>query len=229
MACGDVVPNTIYIPTCGESPVRISKSATPPDGSLIFPGDLLTWVIVAEIGLAGNAVISLEDIFNDCSYIDMGSLTASAPWTITPDGGNPCRLVLDHPAADFPGTYVCTLTAIAGNLAGDGFGGFSNTANALAPAPALGNTVAYIFAPKLVGDVGDQALGAVVNYQYDIVSGTAPFVVSLYGGALPDGLTISAGGLLSGTTTVADDFNFTLQLLDANGNTYLLSDECTVS
>ncbi len=47
--------------------------------------------------------------------------------------------------------------------------------------------------------------------------GTAPFVWSLASGALPPGLTLSAGGLLSGTPTMSGAYTFSVTVTDANG------------
>lgn len=232
MPCGDVVPNTVYLPACGLTSVRITKSAAPPDGSLIFPGNSVTWTFVVESNAAGAPGISFEDIFDDCTYLDMGSIIVSAGWTVTPDGGNPCRLIFDNPTAVNPGIHVITMTATAG-AAGpapmEGYGTLRNTANVLTPFTAAGNAVELIFSPQLIGDAPDQGLGVVVNYQYQVISGTAPFTVSLFLGALPDGLVLSPSGLLSGITTATGDFTFTLQLLDGNANTYLLPDEIVVA
>ena len=227
MACGDVTQQTVYLPTCGLSAINILKRSEPLEGTLILPGDLLTWTFTIDSSAVGVG-ISFEDIFDNCDYVDMSSIVVSAGWTVTPDGGNPCRLVFDNPTAVSPGIFTCTLTATAGNLAGEGFGSIRNTANVLTPDPAAGNAVELTFGPKLEGAVPDQVVGVPMSYAYTIVSGTAPFTVALLVGILPTGLSISAAGVLSGTPTVSDDYNFTLQLTDGNGNTYDLSDECEV-
>ena len=47
--------------------------------------------------------------------------------------------------------------------------------------------------------------------------GTAPYTFSVIAGALPSGLNLSVGGLLSGTPTTSGTFNFTVQVNEANG------------
>ncbi|MBS1811756.1 MAG: Ig-like domain repeat protein [Acidobacteria bacterium] len=47
-------------------------------------------------------------------------------------------------------------------------------------------------------------------------SGTSPFTYEITSGALPSGLTLSSDGLLSGTPSVAGDFNFTIKISDTN-------------
>ncbi|WP_027485765.1 putative Ig domain-containing protein [Rhodanobacter sp. OR87] len=46
--------------------------------------------------------------------------------------------------------------------------------------------------------------------------GTAPYAYTLTAGALPAGLALSSGGVLSGTPTAAGSFNFTVQATDSS-------------
>ena len=48
-------------------------------------------------------------------------------------------------------------------------------------------------------------------------SGTAPYTWSIIGGALPAGLSLSAGGVISGTPTTAGTASVTVQVTDVNG------------
>jgi hypothetical protein len=50
-------------------------------------------------------------------------------------------------------------------------------------------------------------------------AGTAPFVFAVAAGGLPTGLSLTSGGVLSGTPTVAGTFTFTVGVTDANGCT----------
>ncbi len=49
--------------------------------------------------------------------------------------------------------------------------------------------------------------------------GTAPYTFSVTSGSLPPGLTLSSGGVLSGTPTAAGNFTFTVTATDAQGCT----------
>ncbi len=49
--------------------------------------------------------------------------------------------------------------------------------------------------------------------------GTSPYTFAVTGGSLPTGLTLSSGGSLSGTPTVASNFSFTVTATDAQGCT----------
>jgi hypothetical protein len=59
--------------------------------------------------------------------------------------------------------------------------------------------------------VGD-AYTAVIS----AAGGVAPLAFSMLSGALPDGLSLSSGGAISGTPTTAGDFEFGIQAHDAN-------------
>jgi uncharacterized protein (TIGR03437 family) len=60
-------------------------------------------------------------------------------------------------------------------------------------------------------------LGAAYRQQVGIGGGRAPYTLRA-NGALPPGLTMSAGGLLTGTPTALGTYTFTVQLSDVTGN-----------
>lgn len=72
-------------------------------------------------------------------------------------------------------------------------------------------------APTITGDAPTGTNGAAYSYQYTIAGGTPGYAVTLRSGALPDGLTLSVGGLISGTPTAEGSFEITVRVTDANG------------
>jgi hypothetical protein len=56
--------------------------------------------------------------------------------------------------------------------------------------------------------------GTAYSQTFAASGGTPPYTWSLNSGALPDGLTLSSGGVLSGTPTNGGTFNFTVQVVD---------------
>jgi len=60
---------------------------------------------------------------------------------------------------------------------------------------------------------------AYADITFGATGGKAPYSWSLSGGALPDGLGLSAGGTVSGTPTLAGTFAFTALVTDARGIT----------
>ncbi|MCX7826397.1 MAG: Ig domain-containing protein, partial [Verrucomicrobiae bacterium] len=61
------------------------------------------------------------------------------------------------------------------------------------------------------------AVGVLYSQTLVVSGGTGPYRWSVTTGALPDGLSLSSGGLLSGIPTKAGVFNFTVQATDAAG------------
>ena len=60
-------------------------------------------------------------------------------------------------------------------------------------------------------------VGAAYNQTLTALGGQSPYTYSITVGALPAGLTLSSGGVISGTPTAGGTFNFTVQAIDANG------------
>lgn len=58
---------------------------------------------------------------------------------------------------------------------------------------------------------------AYTPHQYTVSAGSLPITWSVTDGALPTGMTLSSAGLLSGTPTVADDYEFTVTATNAAG------------
>jgi hypothetical protein len=73
-------------------------------------------------------------------------------------------------------------------------------------------------------------VNAVYNQTLTASGGTAPYTFSVINGSLPTGLTFTSAGVLSGTPTVTNTFNFTVQARDANNCTgtriYAVSISC---
>jgi len=104
-----------------------------------------------------------------------------------------------------PGTYNFTVQATDAN-------GFSGT---------RGYAVVVTAAPTIAVSPASMSDG-LQNMPYDtqtIVAsgGTSPYAYSISSGALPAGLSLSTGGVLSGTPTESGTFNFTITATDANG------------
>ena len=60
-------------------------------------------------------------------------------------------------------------------------------------------------------------LGVAANLTLMATGGTGPFVFSVVTGSLPGGLTLSSGGVLSGTPTAAGSSTFTIRATNASG------------
>ncbi|MDE3197432.1 MAG: DVUA0089 family protein, partial [Acidobacteriota bacterium] len=78
-----------------------------------------------------------------------------------------------------------------------------------------------VAAPSTLTVSGAQLSSGIVGSPYSDTlaanGGAAPYTWSIIGGALPDGLTVSGSGTISGTPTSAGTFSFTAQATDSSG------------
>jgi putative Ig domain-containing protein len=63
--------------------------------------------------------------------------------------------------------------------------------------------------------VPDATESKAYSFQLQATGGVTPYTWSVFAGALPTGITLSSGGLLSGTPTITGAFNFTAQVTDS--------------
>jgi alpha-tubulin suppressor-like RCC1 family protein len=59
------------------------------------------------------------------------------------------------------------------------------------------------------------AVGSSYNQALTVQNGTAPYTFSISSGSLPNGMTITPAGVLSGTPTVAGIYSFTVEVVDS--------------
>jgi subtilase family serine protease len=73
----------------------------------------------------------------------------------------------------------------------------------------------------------DAGIGGTYSQSLSASGGAGPYTYSVTAGTLPDGLSLSPGGVLSGTPTTLADYTFTVTAEDANGCTG--SQTCTLT
>ena len=59
------------------------------------------------------------------------------------------------------------------------------------------------------------------NFQFNVIGGTAPYTVSIYDGALPEGLHLTPRGRIVGKPTEISDTTVFIRLTDAAGCTFV--------
>ncbi|WP_428628099.1 putative Ig domain-containing protein [Sphingopyxis sp.] len=113
--------------------------------------------------------------------------------------------------ATAPGSYPVTVTATDTGATGAG-APFTIAQNYTINVPAPTITIAPETLPA-------GTVGIAYNQTATASGGVASYGYALSAGALPPGLTLSAGGVFAGTPTAGGTFNFTLTATDANGQT----------
>lgn len=80
----------------------------------------------------------------------------------------------------------------------------------------------------ITGDAPDEFIGVPYSYAYSATGGFGIYAFT-YTGTLPDGLTLSPGGVLSGTPTTGGNFSFTVTVTDSLGQTASVPDTVQIS
>ena len=179
---------------------------------------LVVWLLlgVSAPAWAADIVLSPGLASTNVGTPYAGSITASggiAPYSYTVTAGAlPAGLVLDA------GTGAITGTATAGGI-------FDFTVTATDSSTGSGpysGSLAYelvVYSPSM--EVGPAGLpDGVVDEPYSVTlvtsGGTAPYSYQLTDGALPPGLSLTPGGLLSGTPTATGTFDFVIYSIDSS-------------
>ena len=135
------------------------------------------------------------------SYSLTGNLPAGV--TLNPSTG----LLSGSPTATGNFTFAVTATDTGSTGAGAPFTVQGNYSLTVA-APVVGVTPTTLPAATA---------GSAYTATLTATGGVAPYRFVLGGGALPAGLSLSTGGIVSGTPTAAGSFAFTVNVTDANG------------
>lgn len=113
--------------------------------------------------------------------------------------------------ATAPGSYPVTVTATDTGATGAGAPfTIAQTYTVNVPAP----TISIVPETLPNGTVGTS-----YNQTATASGGVSPYGYAVTAGTVPPGLTLSAGGVLTGTPTAGGTYNFTLTATDANGQT----------
>ena len=226
-ASGGSGPYTFAV-TAGTLPSSLSLSAAgvlsgTPSASGTFNFTITATDSLSATGAQSYSITIAAPVVISTTSLPNGSVALAYNQTISASGGTspytfavtagtlPTSLTLNSngqlsgtPTAS--GTFTFTVTA-TDSLGASGSQNYSVT---IAPAGAIVISPATLPAGTL-GAAYSQTLGA--------SGGSAPYTFAVTSGALPGGLTLNAGGQLTGTPTATGVFNFTVTATDALNNT----------
>ncbi|MCM2474840.1 tandem-95 repeat protein [Rhizobium sp. CG5] len=121
-----------------------------------------------------------------------------------------------HGTATASGTAI-TYTPTSGYSGTDSFTYTATNATDTSSAATVSITVSEPTLTLSPTTLADGTVGTAYSSSLSSANGTAPYRYAVTSGALPDGLTLTSAGLLSGTPTEDGTFSFTLTSTDAYG------------
>ncbi len=157
--------------------------------------------LTATYGAAYSQAFTASGSPGPYSYVLTGALPAGVTFSGNSLSGTPTA----------PGSYPITVTATDTVLTGVG-----------APFSVAQNYTLNVPAPVIVvapATLPNTTAGQSYSQTLTASGGVAPYTFSVTAGSLPNGLTLSSAGALSGTTTTSGTFNFTVTGSDANAQT----------
>ena len=179
---------------------------------------------------------------NDATVTEGNAGTVNAVFTVTLSAASGQTVTVNYATADGTATQPADYTNTSGTLT---FTPGATTQTITVP--VIGETVPEAnetFFVNLSGAVNatiadNQGVGTITNDDVPVTvnpatipnatvataysqtltasGGTAPYGFAVTAGALPAGLTLSSGGILSGTSTAGGTFNFTVTATDSSG------------
>lgn len=169
------------------------------------PGATITPAVTVQVLDASNSVV-----------------TSSTATIALAFGNNPSGATLGGTTSVAAVNGVAMFGNLSVNLAGMGYT-LATSSSGLTGATSQPFNIVFVCPTITVnptnGTLTGGTVGTVYSQTFTQTGGTGMVAFSQTAGALPDGLTLSAGGVLSGTPTVAGTFNFTITATDGNNCT----------
>lgn len=230
-------PSSMTANTSDSAKVGFNPSATflwsITNGSIT--GGQGTEEITFTAGAGPLTVISITETSGSCSKSTSSNVTVIPPIVITtpslPIGSTGSPYSAQLTATGGSGTITWSLTSgtLPANLSLDANGGISGTAThnfsgsiAMTATDGVRSDTKSFTLTVLDGlvvattSLDDATLGAPYSTSVQAAGGTQPYSWTIGGGSLPDGLTLSTAGAITGTATSDGTFQFTVVVTDAN-------------
>jgi len=137
-----------------------------------------------------------------------------APYSVTQTGALPSGLSFDTGTHTFSGTPTQAGTFNINVVVTDSTAGTAATLNTSYTLSIVPPTVTLT-----PSTVAPGAAGTIYSHTFLASGGTAPYSYAISAGALPDGLSLSSSGVLSGVPSASGSFGFTVTASDANAQT----------
>ncbi len=232
-ASGGTSPYT-YTVTSGALPAGLSLSAGGALSGTPTAGGTFSFTVTAKDSnnitgaQAYTLTVNAPTITLSPSTLPAGQVGAAYSQTITASGGtSPYSNYRVSSGALPAGLSLSTSGVLSGTPTAAGSLNFNvqvtDSSTGTGPyTQAQAYTLAVAAAPTITLSPATLTAGQVgVSYSQTITAsgGTSPYTYTVTSGALPAGLSLSAGGVLSGTPTAAGTFSFTVTAKDSNNIT----------
>jgi len=175
-------------------------------------------VIAVTVGGGPNGTGSIS-LSNQSPVLAVGQ---SQSITITGGSGNYYISSISNPSVvtlnlsgsllNLTGTTVGSSTVSLCQTGNSSCATLTVTVNSTGSAGSTGGSVTFTTTGLPAGTVGQN-----YSYQLQAQGGAGSYTYFLPSGSLPSGLTLSTGGLIQGTPTIASTSNFTLEVSDSGG------------
>ncbi|MCK9817524.1 putative Ig domain-containing protein [Pseudomonas sp. MAFF 302046] len=243
--------NPITLNLSGGAATSVAVSSAASHGSAIASGTSITYTPTAGYSGADSFTYTASNGSGTSSPATI-SITVSAPTiSVSPSvlsafiAGSAYSQTISATGGTAPYTYAITAGSlpaglslntstgvISGTPTNPGAYNFTVTAtddNSVTSSRSYSGTVAaatIIVSPTTLSTL---TVGTAFSNTLSASGGTAPYTFAITGGTLPVGVSLSLGGVLSGTPTSGGTYNFTVTGTDANNTTGSRAYSVTVS
>ena len=239
-ASGGTAPYT-YAVTSGTLPTGLTLSSTGALSGTPTAGGTFNFTIGATDSTTGTGPFTSTRAYSVSVALPTLTLTPSSGTALSATGGVSFSQTFTAGGGTGPYTYAFTVnsgalpTGLSFNAATHTLSGTPTKAGTVSftitatdsssgsgPYNVVGTYTLTVNAPTLTvapATLPNPAIGSAYSQPLTSTNGTAPYGFVISNGQLPNGLSLSSAGTLSGTPTAVGTFNFTVQATDAYGFT----------